>query len=118
MDSPCLNCRESIGLSTVCLMCPDKPPLNYDGGYAPATGRTSLTVPPPDRADDPTSPRHYARFPVQPLDFIQRNGLDFLTGNVIKYVVRAPYKGRRLEDLRKARVYLDRMIDAAESVTA
>lgn len=30
----------------------------------------------------------------------------FLRGNIIKYVLRAPYKGDELEDLKKAAVYL------------
>ena len=30
----------------------------------------------------------------------------FLRGNIIKYVLRAPYKGTELQDLEKAAVYL------------
>lgn len=35
----------------------------------------------------------------------------FLRGNIIKYVWRAPYKGNELQDLRKAREYLDLEIE-------
>lgn len=70
--------------------------------------------PRPIGKDSPLSPSHYSRFPIQPLDFIEKNGLSFLEGNVIKYVLRAPYKGSRTEDLKKARVYLDRLIAQAE----
>lgn len=31
--------------------------------------------------------------------------------NVYKYIDRAPYKGKRLEDLKKARWYLDKLIE-------
>lgn len=31
----------------------------------------------------------------------------FLRGNIIKYILRAPFKGRELEDLRKAQMYLE-----------
>lgn len=35
----------------------------------------------------------------------------FFRGNILKYVFRAPYKGSELEDLEKAREYLDREIE-------
>lgn len=57
----------------------------------------------------PTSPTYYSRFKIQPLDFIAANKLDFLTGNVIKYVMRHDAKNG-LEDLEKAKVYLERLI--------
>ena len=41
--------------------------------------------------------------------------LDFNAGNVIKYVVRHNHKGKPLEDLKKARWYLQRLIDNIES---
>jgi hypothetical protein len=31
----------------------------------------------------------------------------FLRGNILKYVLRAPYKGQELQDLEKAAVYLE-----------
>ncbi len=69
----------------------------------------SPTTPPPS---DPLNPPHYTRFKIQPLDFIRENNLDFLTGNVIKYVLRADAKNGR-EDLLKARRYLDEMLKGA-----
>lgn len=63
--------------------------------------------------DNPISPNHYARFKIQPLDFIMANGLGFCVGNVIKYVCRFDAKNG-LEDLKKARSYLDRLIKAEE----
>lgn len=64
--------------------------------------------------DNPISPNHYARFRIQPLDFIQANKLGFAVGNVIKYVCRYDAKNG-LEDLRKARSYLDRLIKDEEA---
>jgi Protein of unknwon function (DUF3310) len=58
-------------------------------------------------------PHHYTAGGIEVFDFIKAWGLDFPTGNIIKYVVRSPYKGRRLEDLRKARWYLDQLISQA-----
>ena len=38
----------------------------------------------------------------------------FLRGNIIKYVLRAPYKGSELQDLRKAAQYLEWEIERIE----
>ena len=59
-------------------------------------------------------PKHYTSGSIECLDFIEAWELDFREGNVVKYVVRAPYKGSQLEDLKKARFYLDRLIEEAE----
>ena len=61
--------------------------------------------------DDITKPEHYcAGYNIEPLDYIQKNGLDFLEGNIIKYVSRYDMKGG-VKDLEKARFYLDRLIE-------
>lgn len=39
----------------------------------------------------------------------------FLRGNVLKYVMRAPYKGNELEDLKKAAKYLSWEIERVEN---
>ena len=39
----------------------------------------------------------------------------FLRGNILKYVLRAPYKGNELEDLKKASVYLQWEIERLET---
>jgi hypothetical protein len=56
---------------------------------------------------------HYTAFKIQPIEFISANGLGFLAGNVVKYVCRAPLKNG-VEDLQKARQYLDWLIAEAE----
>lgn len=63
--------------------------------------------------EDPTSPSHYSRWKIQPLDFIMANNLPFWLGNVIKYTMRYDAKNG-LEDLKKARVYLDAKIKELE----
>ena len=35
----------------------------------------------------------------------------YLMGNVMKYLMRSPYKGKREEDLRKAQFYLDGLVE-------
>ena len=49
---------------------------------------------------------HYKFFEIQPYEFISKNELTFFQGNVIKYVIRYPYKGG-IEDLEKIKHYCD-----------
>ena len=46
--------------------------------------------------------------------FISSWKMDWFRGNIIKYVVRAPYKGTYVEDLRKALWYLKDLIRRIE----
>lgn len=58
-----------------------------------------------------TNPDHYDKvgFAIQPIEYITKNELDFLEGNVIKYVSRYQHKGG-VNDLLKARTYIDFLI--------
>lgn len=47
---------------------------------------------------------------MQPWAIIDAWGLDYYAGTVLKYLLRYPYKGG-VEDLKKARHFLDRMIE-------
>ena len=62
-----------------------------------------------------TNPSYYTRFTIQPIVFIRENNLSFWQGNVIKYVCREDAKGG-LEDLKKAREYLDNEIKRREGL--
>ena len=44
---------------------------------------------------------HYKDLKIQPIEFIHANNLDFMTANVVKYVVRAKNKNGA-QDIRKA----------------
>lgn len=59
-------------------------------------------------------PEHYLQGGIETIDFIEAKELGFHLGNVIKYISRAKIKGKELEDLRKARWYLDRYIEMKE----
>ena len=53
---------------------------------------------------------HYQNKAIQPWDYIISNNIGYLEGNIIKYVSR--YKEKHgLEDLKKARHYLDKLIE-------
>lgn len=56
---------------------------------------------------------HYAT-PIQPWDYIVANGLGFLEGNVVKYVSRFRAKDG-VQDLEKARHYLDKLIEVEKA---
>lgn len=56
---------------------------------------------------------HYQSKAIQPIDYIMANSLDFCEGNVVKYVTRYRDKGG-IEDLKKARHYLDFLIEREE----
>jgi hypothetical protein len=51
---------------------------------------------------------------IQPAEFIIKNDMGFAEGNVIKYVSRWRKKGG-VDDLRKARHYLDLLIESTSS---
>lgn len=68
-------------------------------------------------------PSHYTYGGIECIDVIEAvvseipNGLcAFLTGQVIKYIYRWTHKDKPVEDLKKCRFYLDRLIENAEVV--
>ena len=60
--------------------------------------------------DEQIGGSHYRAGGIQPVQYIEANGLGFLEGNVIKYVTRHRKKGGA-EDLRKARHYIDLLLE-------
>ena len=68
----------------------------------------------PASLSDPVfRPNYYARYVIEPLTFINANKLPYNIGNVIKYVCRYDAKNG-VEDLRKARRYIDIQIETIE----
>lgn len=67
-------------------------------------------------------PRHYTSGNIEVIDFIEDKELNFNLGNVIKYVARCGRKKtsgksaetKALEDLKKARWYIEREIATRE----
>jgi hypothetical protein len=55
-------------------------------------------------------PAHYTAGGIEVYDFIKAKCLGYELGNVVKYVSRAEYKANKLQDLQKARWYLDAAI--------
>ena len=59
--------------------------------------------------DNVNHPKHYTKGRIEPIDFINANDMDYLEGNIIKYISRYKYKGG-VEDLEKAGFYLKMLI--------
>jgi len=57
--------------------------------------------------------QHYKGFKIEPLQYIEENGIGFHEGNIIKYVSRWQQKDG-LDDLKKAKFYIERLIELAE----
>ena len=64
--------------------------------------------------DEQVGGSHYKDFVIQPVEFIHRNGIDFLSGNIIKYVCRWKAKGG-IEDLKKAKHYIELLIELSDN---
>lgn len=65
--------------------------------------------------DDPVnSPAHYTQGNMEVITAIEGLGLDYHQGNILKYIARYKYKNG-LEDLRKAKWYIDRLLFIEES---
>lgn len=59
------------------------------------------------------TPEHYKVMEIEPIAYIMANGLGFCEGNIVKYVSRYGFKGG-IDDLKKARHYIDMLIEQWE----
>lgn len=82
------------------------------GNYYERQGNT----PEPTCFDNVSHPSHYTEGrKYEPKDVIRDWGLNFNLGNAVKYVARAGRKDDILQDLKKARQYLDFEIEYLEA---
>ena len=61
------------------------------------------------------SPQHYEQFEIEPVEFITQNRLNYLQGNIIKYILRYKQKNG-IEDLEKAKTYLEYLINFEKKI--
>lgn len=74
-----------------------------------------------DPVYDPVNrPKHYTQYRTEVIDIVEdvcksiQNGFHgWLVGNIVKYVLRFQFKNG-VEDLKKARFYLDKLINEME----
>lgn len=62
--------------------------------------------------DNVNHPNHYNQGKYEPIEVINDWKLNFNLGNTIKYIARAEHKNNAIEDLEKARFYLDYEIES------
>ena len=76
-------------------------------------------------SDNVNHPAHYTYGKIETIDYIEDKGLGFNLGNVVKYVSRCGHKkskgmsanAKAIEDLKKAKFYLEREIAMRERET-
>ena len=73
---------------------------------------------------DPINPQHYKHLPAEAIDIIMAaiakapsNESAYLQGQVLKYLLRC-WEKKGIEDLRKAKWYLDRMVNEFDDLLA
>ena len=61
--------------------------------------------------DQQVGGQHYKGCKIQPVEYIHANGLDYLEGNVIKYITRHRTKGEGRKDIEKAIHYAQLILE-------
>lgn len=92
--------------------------LGFPHGARPGDYVPSDVEPPCEGNGDPVNhPPHYVRGNVEAIDIIEfivcgySNPIESgLIWQVLKYLIRAPFKGDKATDLRKAQFYLNRLV--------
>lgn len=93
---------------------PEYGPYISDGVPRRIVFETPSVDPKPSALESQVGGGHYKSKGIQPWEYITANSLGFFEGNVVKYVTR--YKDKSgVEDLKKARHYLDYLIELEES---
>jgi hypothetical protein len=106
MVMQCKLCRAETNSPAASLRCPEMANGKHVWG--------ETTVASPEEIHRPIRPHHYTALAIEPWDFIVKNKLGYCEGNVIKYVCRWQNKNG-VEDLRKAKAYLDRLIEEEDA---
>jgi hypothetical protein len=117
--SNCVNCHHPVANhdGDGCIYgrkTPDPCGCPFDGSQAGESVSSKYEDAVGSARDIQVGGEHYRKFEIQPWDIWLEYGLDPWLAGVIKYVLRAGHKGSKLEDLKKARHYLDRAIELEE----
>lgn len=91
----------------------DEPGMSTASLESPVVGKLYH---PQDEHDPVNKPDHYNVGAIEAIEAIKASMPEnefrgYLKGNLMKYVWRYDYKGKPVEDLRKARWYLERLIE-------
>ncbi len=96
LEEPCVNCKGTYKYDTMAY-------LKAKDYFEPKEEKTY-------EIDMVNHPPHYVGHGIEPIEFIESHNLNFCLGSAIKYIARAPYKGKELEDLKKAKWFIEREI--------
>jgi hypothetical protein len=89
---------------------------------SPREDITTLDIPPPEASPPPTEPDyvnhppHYTAHPSKVECITITEWMNFNIGNAVKYLWRSGEKGFEIQDLKKARWYIDREIARLEKL--
>ena len=98
-ENKCVTCWKNIHkFRFICEEC-------YIKNWSPMPDRYKVI-----QEDNINTPHHYTQWWIEPIDYIIANDMNFLEGNCVKYVTRYKHKNW-LEDLKKARFYIDKLIE-------
>jgi hypothetical protein len=73
-----------------------------------------------DHDDGVNHPSHYNQGDIECIDYVDQVCINYpgdeasSVGETIKYLTRAPHKGKKVKDLKKAQWYLNHAIELAE----
>lgn len=111
---PSLNCGKELKRTAAKIL------ENYYFDILDGAGRRKKTDLKDSESSAVVHPEHYNSGSIEVWDAIVDWGLDFLLGNVVKYAARAGKKDNnsRLQDLEKARAYIERAIEDEHQRTA
>lgn len=108
-------------LSTKCLDISESPEADLDIalniiGADTASGNAPIIEDVWPSVDPVNRPAHYTDGKIEVIDFIEDKKLGFCLGNAVKYIARAGKKdpSKEVEDLKKARWYIERRIKEIE----
>ena len=59
-------------------------------------------------------PSHYTKGRIQPIEFIVSNNMGHCEGCIVKYVTRYKFKNNPIQDLKKAKFYLEYLLKELE----
>lgn len=105
-------CIHGVDVNDVCLYCPAcSHGIDRKAGCSRCHSELMLNVGLGKPVDMVNDPPHYKRGGMEVVDIIEAFGLNWRLGNACKYLLRAGYKGDKVEDLEKALWCIKREID-------
>ena len=105
------NCREDCKIFSIC--------NSIEGDFFKHESKCDEALKIINEPNDPVNrPAHYTDGKIEVIDFIEDKKLGFCLGNAVKYISRAGKKdpAKEVEDLKKARWYIERRIKELQEV--